>query len=532
MKLTVLGSTMRSPAAAPGTQVLRLQEIAVRVRRGRILLDLFRYSEVRLLLAEMDLVSRPFEVALVLRLLARRACWFEDDAGQRKPITLGTLWRMLTRTGRLRLREAVAVPRIRRDVCSALAKYGRSGAPRPLDLAGTAVYIYSDIVPALRSGGSVGHVAGVLNNLRSFVGDVVLLESTAIPTVDPSIPRHRIAPEEYYHSYEHRALRFHHQLVAEARRRLNGVRVAFIYQRCSVFNFSGVVLARSLGVPLVLEFNGSEVWAQRNWGNPLNLEKLAQSIEDLNLCAADQVVVVSDPIRDDLVRLGVEPAKILVNPNGVDTDRYHPGVDGAPVRTRHGLDGKTVIGFIGTFGRWHGAEVLADAFGRLLNERPALRGSVRLLMIGDGLTMSEVRDAIARHGVGPYCVLTGQLPQSEGPAHLAACDVLASPHVPNADGTPFFGSPTKLFEYMAMGRAIVASDLGQIGAVLEPDRTAIMVEPGDVESLMAGLARAIGDADLRSRLGAAARARAVERHTWKRNTARVIEKLKELHPCP
>ena len=57
-------------------------------------------------------------------------------------------------------------------------------------------------------------------------------------------------------------------------------------------------------------------------------------------------------------------------------------------------------------------------------------------------------------------VLTGLVPQEDGPEHLAACDILASPHVPNADGTPFFGSPTKLFEYMAMGKGIVASNLG------------------------------------------------------------------------
>ena len=70
---------------------------------------------------------------------------------------------------------------------------------------------------------------------------------------------------------------------------------------------------------------------------------------------------------------------------------------------------------------------------------------------------------------------------------MAACDLLASPHVPNSDGTPFFGSPTKLFEYMAMGKGIIASDLDQIGEVLEHDHTAWMVKPGDAESLMLGL---------------------------------------------
>jgi len=69
-----------------------------------------------------------------------------------------------------------------------------------------------------------------------------------------------------------------------------------------------------------------------------------------------------------------------------------------------------------------------------------------------------VVEALERHGTSDLTVLTGLVPQVEGRCYIAACDILASPHIPNPDGTPFFGSPTKLFEYMAMGKAIVASD--------------------------------------------------------------------------
>ena len=112
-----------------------------------------------------------------------------------------------------------------------------------------------------------------------------------------------------------------------------------------------------------------------------------------------------------------------------------------------------MIGFIGTFGPWHGAEVLARAFGALIERYPRYRSDVRLLMIGDGVKMPEVRAALDRGGVTDLTTLTGIVAQAEGPSYLAACDILASPHVANADGTPFFGSPTKLFEYMAMGKA-------------------------------------------------------------------------------
>ena len=89
-------------------------------------------------------------------------------------------------------------------------------------------------------------------------------------------------------------------------------------------------------------------------------------------------------------------------------------------------------------------------------------------MIGDGVKMPDVVRIIESAGHarprGPdrHCPAVAR-----APSYLAACDILASPHVPNADGTPFFGSPTKLFEYMAMGKCIVASDLDQVGEILE-----------------------------------------------------------------
>jgi glycosyltransferase involved in cell wall biosynthesis len=212
----------------------------------------------------------------------------------------------------------------------------------------------------------------------------------------------------------------------------------------------------------------------------------------------------------------------------VDPDRYRPDVDGDPVRARYGLGQSTVIGFIGTFGPWHGAEVLARAFVSLIKTNPSLARSVRLLLIGEGAAMSEVRRVLAEGDALGLTVFTGLVAQEDGPAHLAACDLLASPHVPNPDGTPFFGSPTKLFEYMAMGKAIVASDLDQIGEVLEHGRTAWLVAPGDADALAQGLARLVADPALREALGVESRRCVVTRHTWHQHTKRTIDRLRDL----
>jgi glycosyltransferase involved in cell wall biosynthesis len=125
-------------------------------------------------------------------------------------------------------------------------------------------------------------------------------------------------------------------------------------------------------------------------------------------------------------------------------------------------------------------------------------------------------------------VFVGRTRQEDGPPYLAACDILASPHVQNADGTRFFGSPTKVFEYMAMGKGIVASRLEQIADVLDHDRTAWLVQPGDVDALVDGLRVLADDPERRNRLGAAARAEVVQHHTWREHTRRIVDRVREL----
>jgi glycosyltransferase involved in cell wall biosynthesis len=108
------------------------------------------------------------------------------------------------------------------------------------------------------------------------------------------------------------------------------------------------------------------------------------------------------------------------------------------------------------------------------------------------------------------------------PRHLAACDVLVSPHLPLEDGSPFFFSPVKLFEYMAAGRAVVASRLGQIGEVLEDGVTGILHEAGDADRFREAVLGLAADPLLRARLGQAARSRAETDYTWIANAGRAL----------
>jgi glycosyltransferase involved in cell wall biosynthesis len=242
----------------------------------------------------------------------------------------------------------------------------------------------------------------------------------------------------------------------------------------------------------------------------------------LNLDAAARIFVVSEVERRNLEARGVAANKIVINPNGVDVQRFRPGAGGDDARRELGIkDDEVVAGFVGTFGPWHGVEKLADAIKAIPANVP-----LRFLLVGSGSLHAEVEKQLENES--GRVIFTGSVGHDRVPALLDACDILVAPHVPLADGSEFFGSPTKVFEYMAAGKAIVASRLGQIGEVLADQETALLVQPGNVEELAAAIARLVDSEELRKGLGARAREVAEREHTWTHNARRVLDAYKAL----
>jgi len=528
-KIEIIKNTVKYSNIFPDSEVVTFEELKNWVKEGTIIKHIFKYQEAKLLVYRTEFIPKPFLTAILVRLLSRKACYFEDERGFQQRITTWYLMKLLRQFIKDFLRKYSLIYRNLIEIENLLNEYTDiKSEMKMLDLSATPVYLRTDLWFGIRSGGSVGHISGVLNSFAEFIEKPVFLTTDRIPMVRNDLEVYQILPQKAFWDFKELPnLCFNDIFEKGARRHLNGRRISFIYQRYSLDNYSGLKLARYYGVPLVLEYNGSEIWLHRHWSDPLNYENIAERIELLNLKFSDMVVVVSQPLKEELKLRGIDSNKILVNPNGVDEDLYSPSTDGSWIRERYRFNGKAIIGFIGTFGKWHGAEILTGAFGMLLRRYPGYQGLVTLFMIGDGMTMPMVKEEIDRYRIKESCVLTGLIPQEKGPEYLAACDILVAPHKPNPDGTPFFGSPTKLFEYMAMGKGIVASNLNQIGEVLNHDHTAWLVKPGDVESLMEGLKILIDDRVRRERLGQAARNEVVAKYTWKEHTRRIIEKLKE-----
>jgi glycosyltransferase involved in cell wall biosynthesis len=424
-----------------------------------------------------------------------------------------------------------------------------AAVPRP-PVPGRCLYLKPFLSFGPSVGGSVAHVAGVANALARAGGSVHMLSSHRQPLVVDAVDQTVVPPPSLISfPFEVNQYRYQRVFLRAARALARRGLPDFIYQRYALNDLSGIALRRELGIPLVLEFNGSEIWAQRHWGQPVRFEALAQAVENANLRQADLVVVVSQPLVDQAVALGADPERVLFYPNGIDPGTFDPARFGSEARraARASLGvpaDADLLTFVGTFGTWHGTDVLAAAIRRLIDEDRAWleRRRAHFLFVGDGARGPRVREILGTDVGGPFVTLAGLRPQAETPGTLAASDILLSPHVPNPDGTPFFGSPTKLFEYMAMARPIVASDLDQIGWVLkgwrpgEPPpgrdasgrtRAAVLVEPGSVDSLVSGIRRAVElGREEREALGAEARRLVTESFTWDRNVAAVLERLR------
>jgi glycosyltransferase involved in cell wall biosynthesis len=295
-----------------------------------------------------------------------------------------------------------------------------------------------------------------------------------------------------------------------------------IYQRHTRFSLAGALAARAVRVPFFLEFNSpAEFFHPR----ATVLTRQRRRCEDAALLSAARVFVVSKTAKGLLLERGLREDRVVVNPNGVELERFDPSFRGGAVRSELGFSANDVVfGFVGSFMAFHGVAKLAEAFVEVARVRP----NARLLLVGDGDERPRV-EQILEGLIGEGRVrMTGRVPPTEIPSYLAACDVLVSPHVPLEHDTPFFGSPTKLFEYMAAGRPIAASRLGQIAEVLEHERTALLVEPGNEGELATALKQLAENEDLRDRLGRAARLDA-ERYSWTAHAQRVVD---EFHALP
>ena len=290
-----------------------------------------------------------------------------------------------------------------------------------------------------------------------------------------------------------------------------------VYERYSLFNLSGYLSASLFKVPFVLEVNAPLCLEMQKY-DVLVFKRLAQSAERWLCNNAMRTIVVSGVMLRNFQERGVSTERFMVMHNGVDSKKFNTGVSGLDIRQRYGLADRFVVGFVGWMRPWHGVDILLNAISILKEEIKNLR----VLLVGDGPAVPALQHKVSELGLDDIVVFTGPVANKKIAQYIAAMDVAVQPDV------TLYASPIKLFEYFAVGRAVVAPDTDNIREIVEDGINAMLYRRGDVRQLAGHLRTLYFDTALRARLGLEASKLVKELgFSWESNALRIIRTLEQ-----
>lgn len=283
-------------------------------------------------------------------------------------------------------------------------------------------------------------------------------------------------------------------------------------------------VGRKLGIPVVYEIRAfwedaavdQGTYRQDSWKY-----KMVRFIETWVCHKADQIGVLCRGLKDDLIKRGIPAEKLSVIYNGVNPDDFKPCNLDAEYQKVWNLEGKTVIGFIGSFYRYEGLDLLVQAFSHLASSPPSLQASkppnIVLLLVGGGEMEGELKAQIKRLQLEEKVIMPGRIPHDRIPGVYALVDVLAYPRY--SMRLTELVTPLKPLEAMAMGKALVASDVGGHRELIRHNETGLLFQAGNVSALSESLERLLVDHMLRKRIQEQAAIWVRQEHTWEKTTA-------------
>ncbi len=413
--------------------------------------------------------------------------------------------------------------------------------PRP----GSVLSVLGQSLP-LRSGGYATRSHGILTSLHERGWDVAAVTKLGFPydfwsagtarTVPPvdvvdGIPYHRnLRPGVT--DYPRYPLVDHVVESAEGITRVANEHGASLVHAASLFDvgLAGARAADRLGVPFVYEMRGLKQLLEGARFPGFEATERGRYFEMVELEVAhraDRLLVITAALGELMADLGVDPGVITVVPNGVHTSMFRPLPRDTELERRLGLEGRTVIGYVGGFVHYEGLELLLQAADRLRRERD----DFHLLVVGDGAHAPVVEAEARRLGLDESVLtMPGRVPHAEVERWLSLIDIAPFPRVPMPVSELI--SPIKPFEAMATEKTVVVSDVAALTEIVEDGRTGRHFRKGDAGSLADVLAELLDAPAERERLGRAAREWVVAERDWSRVTDAVDGVYRDLIPPP
>ncbi|WP_193105891.1 glycosyltransferase [Brachybacterium sp. FME24] len=288
---------------------------------------------------------------------------------------------------------------------------------------------------------------------------------------------------------------------------------------------TAVKTARQLGIPSIYEVRG--LWeVTRGSRNPewaeSNMFKYIARMEADAAKGATRVFAITEALREEMVKRGVDGDKIQIVPNGVDTSRFNPIPRDEELASQLGVAGKTVIGYVGSVLDYEGIELILEA-AEVLNRT---REDFHVLIVGDGAELERFQNHVLERELEHVVTFTGRVPHEEVERYYSLIDITPFPRLP----LPVceMVSPLKPFEAMAMGKAVVASDVAALKEIVTPGVNGYLHEKGSTESLIEQLVNLLDDPLHTSQIGTQARDWVVENRDWKQLAQLISETYAEL----
>jgi PEP-CTERM/exosortase A-associated glycosyltransferase len=292
---------------------------------------------------------------------------------------------------------------------------------------------------------------------------------------------------------------------------------AVIHAHSPILNaYPAVYAGRRLGIPVVYEIRAFWEDAMVDHGTTAEGSlryRMVRGAETWIARRADHTTVLCQGIRADLHKRGVPLEKLTAIKNGVDVDGLAGGPPDQEFQRAWKLEGKKVVGFIGSFYRYEGLDLLVEAFARLAGSRPELV----LLLLGGGEVEHEIREQADKLGLGDRVLLPGRITYDRVPGAYGLMDLLVFPR--RSMRLTELTTPLKPLEAMAMRKAVIASDIGGHRELMGDRDTALLFPAGDSAALAGAIETLLKDDSRRTHLAENGRRWVVQEHSWEKTTA-------------
>lgn len=286
-----------------------------------------------------------------------------------------------------------------------------------------------------------------------------------------------------------------------------------IYERSEYLQDSAVSVVKRHNIKYFIEVNAPFVQEMKQMEGFSIWLPLGHYREKRKYRAADRIFTVSNVLKDFLCRrYGIEASKILVSPNRINLQAFSGTKHPVTIPGFAANDTETLIGFVGSILPHHNVELLIRAM-----EIVSGRGKkARLLIVGGGSLLEDLRTLCRNKGLDNLIHFTGKVPHNAVPGLINTMDICVMP------GSNWYGSPIKIFEYAALGKAIVAPDNGPLRDVMEHEKDGLLVKE-DAESIAGALIRLIDSESLRKELGAHFKSKVESLYTWDKAAAMILK---------